>query len=594
MKRHKLKQLVAACMLGALSISLCLFGGGTEALATDEPRSGSVTIENAIEGRTYNFYKVADLKMTDSGNPEDGVSYTMSADQYKKYAEIVADYDITKEEYESYKKNPEQWNEESMGMDYDSGMVAYEEMLSAPILVKDTDAVHKVVLRITDTTLKTFPRKSLNNIYQTLYNESPDFSFTEENENVFAENLPFGYYIIIPDGVHTNAENALIPINLTNVTPNKVVKSKTSPFSIKKSADVTNVEEGQFITFTIEGVIPNVNAFKVDKKFSTQDNYQRGDYALYLADTMQGLQFTGNWTLSVDGSVWDHEDENDYAGGNPDAGMEIEYAVYGFESKEFENINFHTDKVEAVKSYLENIYTPTARRDTFCFGFNFGTQAVGKPFKLTYTALLKANDEDYIHGSEGNTNTAMAICYDLTSDGTGYEIYTAEAQETIYTYDINVLKHATGDTSDVLPGAEFELYKLDENNTPLYYFHGTNGIYPTTGYSTVHCHEVEWASSGGSTVTTGANGKAVFTGLTPGTYYLKEVKAPEGYNVLEEPIKVILPAGAPADFTVEVENSGGALLPETGGPGTTPLFILGLFLTATSATIYFTTRKKHS
>lgn len=531
--------------------------------------------------------------MTASGNLEDGVSYTMSAEQYKKYAEIVADYDIIKEEYESYRKDPEQWNEESMGMDYDSGMIVYEEMLSAPILVKATDGVRKVVLKITDTTLKTLPRESLSNIFKTLYNESPEYSFTEKNGNVFADDLPFGYYIIIPEGVHTNVENTLIPINLTNVTPNKVVKSKASPFSIKKSADVTNAEEGQFITFTIEGVIPNVNAFKVDKQISTQDNYQRGDYALYLADTMEGLQLTGNWTLSVDGEIWDSEDQNDYAGGWPDAGMEIEYAIYGFESEEFENINFHTDDVETVKSYLENIYTPTARRDSFCFGFNFGSRSVGKPFKLTYTALLKENDDDYIHGSEGNTNTAMAICYDLTSDGKGHEIYTAEDQETIYTYDINVLKHATGDTSDVLPGAEFKLYKLDENNNPLYYFHGTNGIYPTTGYSTVHCHEIIWIDSGGSTVTTGADGKAVFTGLTPGTYYLEEVKAPEGYNVLNDPIKVVLPDGAPADFTVEVENNGGALLPETGGPGTAIFTMIGLLLMAGTATVYLTQRKRH-
>ena len=55
---------------------------------------------------------------------------------------------------------------------------------------------------------------------------------------------------------------------------------------------------------------------------------------------------------------------------------------------------------------------------------------------------------------------------------------------------------------------------------------------------------------------------------------------------------VELGADAPADFEVQVENTGGALLPETGGPGTVLLTMIGLFLTATSAIIYLTSKRK--
>mgnify|MGYP000078543345 FL=1 len=72
-------------------------------------------------------------------------------------------------------------------------------------------------------------------------------------------------------------------------------------------------------------------------------------------------------------------------------------------------------------------------------------------------------------------------------------------------------------------------------------------------------------------------------GLAAGTYYLKETKAPEGYNKLTDAIKVTITKSTTADendwtLTVEngtavdkivkIENSTGSILPSTGGMGT--------------------------
>ena len=92
-----------------------------------------------------------------------------------------------------------------------------------------------------------------------------------------------------------------------------------------------------------------------------------------------------------------------------------------------------------------------------------------------------------------------------------------------------------------------------------------------------------------------ADGKVLVKGLEAGTYYLRETKAPEGYNKLLSDIKVVIEAnydtttgkltnytvtytynGKPITVTntdkltspeVPVENKTGAQLPSTGSKG---------------------------
>jgi LPXTG-motif cell wall-anchored protein len=119
-------------------------------------------------------------------------------------------------------------------------------------------------------------------------------------------------------------------------------------------------------------------------------------------------------------------------------------------------------------------------------------------------------------------------------------------------------------------------------------------------------------------VTTEANGKIIVLGLEQGDYYLKEVKAPDGYNKLQDSASVDVGTKThqfsvvvdqngnvvDSEFaegtnvkhtyictTTTVENSKGTMLPSTGGEGTKMLLMIG-FVTAMIFAVLLITHKK--
>ncbi len=117
--------------------------------------------------------------------------------------------------------------------------------------------------------------------------------------------------------------------------------------------------------------------------------------------------------------------------------------------------------------------------------------------------------------------------------------------------------------------------------------------------------EVTWVAeadrdTAATKVITDADGAASFDGIADGTYYLEEVKAPAGYNLLTAPVEVTV-NGASATttnlsaltVTKQIENNTGSLLPSTGGVGTTMMFIVGGAL-ALGAAVLFVTKKRMS
>lgn len=157
---------------------------------------------------------------------------------------------------------------------------------------------------------------------------------------------------------------------------------------------------------------------------------------------------------------------------------------------------------------------------------------------------------------------------------------------------LQVIKVDASDNTVVLSGAEFKLTSDEAGNN----------IIDTSAMGNVV--EVNKTVYNGllENLTTGNDGKFEISGLTPGTYYLHETKAPT-YTGDDKKLKSYRLLTKPIDFEVlnkdiaklKVENSKSAwALPTTGGLGTTLFTGVGLLLMMSASVLFMRRRQSES
>lgn len=147
-----------------------------------------------------------------------------------------------------------------------------------------------------------------------------------------------------------------------------------------------------------------------------------------------------------------------------------------------------------------------------------------------------------------------------------------------------IIKHDNNDRSALLEDAQFRVYRpatADDTVTETLLCGGkTLAVVPVPVDDTT------------LTMVTDANGVALSPVLPCGTYFLKEIKAPTGYILPLEAVAVTVQPDVIEEITyVYVGNDRGIHLPETGGIGTTILFVAGGLL-CLSALLFLITKKR--
>ncbi len=117
---------------------------------------------------------------------------------------------------------------------------------------------------------------------------------------------------------------------------------------------------------------------------------------------------------------------------------------------------------------------------------------------------------------------------------------------------LTITKVAKNDNNLLLKGAIFKLQRKNENG--------------------------DWLDVADSSKTTDENGKITWNRLVSGKYRLVETKAPEGYNLLANPIEFTIDDDANLTHDFQVENMPEGLIPYTGGMGTLMFTVSGLVL----------------
>ena len=562
---------VLMAMTMILSMSMTAFAAD----AADAPK-GTLTVNNTVEGKTLDLYQI--FTATKSG---ENVAYTLNS------------------AYEGFFKN----NTRIPGSESLTGEALSE---AAYNYVKEQVGANGEAA-----TAKTFAKDVLGWILDSKNHITATKTVNTTATSTVVSDLAYGYYLVYPKGAtdtstapgnqtYTSAAS-LVSITADTATINMKSNDPTVDKKIIPAQSGSGITVGAIVDASWDGshqmeLDDENNPEDTIAPHSESDEKKAGDFG--IGDTV---------TYQLTSKVPDMTGYNSYTFKFSDT------LSKGLDLKEVLSVKVGNTTLTAKKSgtntyalaYDQAKRTLTVTLNDF---YNSYKNHTGETITVVYTATL---NKDAVIGMNPNTNKAVVeYSNDPTTGGTG----TSEPSIVdVHTFDFTIYKYYLKDQNNkeaktALAKAEFELYKGNTEGTAADEQAKVNIVDEGEGvYRQATADEAKATGFTSAKIVSDADGKVLVKGLDAGTYYLRETKAPEGYNKLLSDIKVEIKANYDpktgkltsysVDYTyngttttgkeikdtktspeVAVENKTGAQLPSTGSKGALMVTLAGIVL----------------
>ena len=563
-----MKKLVSRFMAVLMAMTMILSMSMT-AFAAEAPK-GTLTVNNTVAGKTLDLYQIFTATKNEAGN----VAYTLNS-AYEGFfqSKISGASTLTGEALSEKAYN---YVKDQVGTDGSNGAAFAKDIL-------DWILKNATTVATTHTTANTTADTTVIN------------------------NLDYGYYVVYPLGATDTStapgnEKVKSVASLVSVTGiDATVNMKSNYPTVDKKIIPAQSGSGITIGAIVNGNWEGNHQMELDDENESEDTIaphgatdekKVGDFG--IGDTV---------TYQLTSKVPDMTGYNSYTFKFSDT------LSKGLDLKEVLSVKVGNTTLTA-KSTGANTYalaydksnrTLTVTLNDF---YNSYKNRTGDTITVVYTATL---NRDAVIGMNPNTNKAVVeYSNNPKSDGTGKS---EPSIVDVHTFDFTIFKYYLKDeTQTGLANAEFELYKANEagdaadTNAKINIVDEGNGV-----YRQATADEAKATGFTSAKIVSDADGKVLVKGLDAGTYYLRETKAPEGYNKLLSVIKVeIKPVydettgkltSYSVDYTyngkttngaaitnktdspeVAVENKTGAQLPSTGSKGALMVTLAGIVL----------------